>query len=102
MERAQVRETCDVRGLVTVQLRDLAKSGTAEAIYFDITPTGDQALGYPSIAFVVKGKLNELAPRQSDAIQNLWRAGVVENVYFDAVDDLSERVRKVWGALRVV
>lgn len=137
----------------SMQLRDLTKSGTAEAIYFDTKPTGDQALGYPSISFVVnakspeaakaildemvfvkkdiseyalhpvgdrwleesptaaantnsgrrfvtvwttssgtgvKDKINELAPRQSDAIQNLWRAGVVENVYFDAVGVLSE------------
>lgn len=137
----------------TMQLRDLAKSGTAEVIYFDTTPIGDQALGYPSIAFVlkakspeaakaildemvfvekdiaeysihpvgdrwleespaaaantnsglrfvtvwttssgpgVKDKINELAPRQSDAIQDLWRAGAVENVYFDAVGVLRE------------
>lgn len=137
----------------TMQLRDLAKSGTAEAVYFDTKPTGDQALGYPSISFVVnakspdaakaildemvfvkkgiseyslhpvgdrwleqspatgantnsgrrfvtvwttssgpgvKDKLNELAPRQSDAIQNLWRAGALENVYFDAVGVLRE------------
>lgn len=137
----------------TVQLRDLAKNGTAEAIYFDTKPTGDQAVGYPSIGFVinakspdaakaildemvfvkkdiskyaihpvgdrwlaqspaaaanlgsglrfvtvwttasgpgVKDKINDLAPAQSDAVQNLWRAGVVENVYFDAVGVLRE------------
>ncbi len=139
-------------GTQLAELKELAKQGIVEAIYFDTQPKRAGALGYPSIGFIVKAKspeaakgildqmvfvqknisqyelhpvgdrwleqspaaasveaaqryvtvwttatgpgvrdkLNKLAPTQSDAVQDLWRAGSVENVYFDAVGVLRE------------
>lgn len=37
-----------------------------------------------------KEKIGALASAQSDAVQDLWRAGIVENVYFDAIGVLRE------------
>lgn len=47
----------------SLQLRNLAAQGTAESVYFDTTPTGDDAIGYPTIGFILNAK-SEAAARE--------------------------------------
>ena len=65
-----------------------------------IEPSSDRLVSHDSVAIalnVVDGetRLNAGEPGLADQLETR-----VPN--FDSIDDLSERVRRVWGALRVV
>ena len=65
-----------------------------------IEPSSDHPVSHDSVAITRKGLDAEtpLNPSESELTDQLGTR--VPN--FESIDDLSERVRQVWGALRVV